>query len=374
MKNNKSIFWCKNCVMPSTRPRIFFDQNRYCNACLWSLKKKKIDWKKRIYTLKKLLSTYKSERDFNCLVPVSGGKDGSYVAYNLKHKYKMRPLAVTATPPLQLETGLKNIKNFVNSGYDLLGVDANMKAMQKINKSGFIEVGFPYFGWLIAIHTVVLRVAVKFKINLIFYGEDGEVEYGGNPQNIETPLYDYKYMKKIYLENFYERVMAKAKLKNNEDYFFRFPEELNNSTIANKLSVTHWSYFENWDPYKNYIIAKKYCGLEESKKNNLGTFTNFAQNDQALVALHTYLMYLKFGFGRATADACIEVRRGAMDRNQAISLIKLYDGKFPEEFLDLYLDYFKIKKNMFFDVLYKHSNKSLFERKKNNFIPKYNII
>ncbi len=286
----------------------------------------------------------------------------------------MRPLAVTATPPLQLDTGLKNIKNFVNSGYDLLGVDANMKAMQKINKSGFIEVGFPYFGWLIAIHTVVLRVAVKFNINLIFYGEDGEVEYGGNPQNIETPLYDFKYMKKIYLENFYERVMAKSNLKNNEDYFFRFPEELNNSTIANKLSVTHWSYFENWDPYKNYIIAKKYCGLEESKKNNLGTFTNFAQNDQALVALHTYLMYLKFGFGRATADACIEVRRGAMDRNQAISLIKLYDGKFPEEFLDLYLDYFKIKKNMFFDVLYKHSNKSLFERKQNNFIPKFKII
>ena len=110
--------------------------------------------------------------------------------------------------------------------------------------------------------------------------------------------------------------------------------------------MTHWSSYENWDPYKNFVTAKKYCNLQESSTNNTGTFTNFAQNDQALVALHTYMMFLKFGFGRTSADAAIEVRRGAMDRSQAINLVKLYDGLYPKEFEELYLDYYKMNKKI----------------------------
>ena len=113
--------------------------------------------------------------------------------------------------------------------------------------------------------------------------------------------------------------------------------------------------------------------MQESKKNNLGTFTNFAQNDQALVALHTYLMYLKFGFGRATADACIEVRRGSMERSQAISLIKAYDGHFPKEFEEVYLDYFQMNKKKFYNILFKHTNKKLFKKIGNDIIPKIKL-
>ena len=74
------------------------------------------------------------------------------------------------------------------------------------------------------------------------------------------------------------------------------------------MEITHWSYFENWDLQKLFTCQKE-CGLEEATIKNSGTFTNFSQNDQALYALHTYLMYLKFGFGRANQDACIEIRR-----------------------------------------------------------------
>ena len=319
---------------------------------------------------KKNLENEKSrKKNFDVLVPVSGGKDGSYVSHMLKNKLNAKPLAVTATPPLQLDVGLQNLKNFVKSGYDLVSIDTNYETMRKINTSGFIEVGFPYFGWLVAIHTVVLRTAINFGINLIVYGEDGEVEYGGNPENINKPFYDYHYMKKIYLENHYQKVFSKIRFKQNEDYFFRFPKD----DMLKRLKITHWSYFENWDPYRNYLVAKKFCGLQESKKNNFGTFTNFAQNDQALVALHTYLMYLKFGFGRATADACIEVRRGSMERNQAISLIKVYDGYFPKEFEDLYLEYFNLNKKNFYNILYKHANKSIFKKIGNRIIPKIKL-
>ena len=128
------------------------------------------------------------------------------------------------------------------------------------------------------------------------------------------------------------------------------------------MTFTHWSFYENWDPYRNYIIAKEHCGLQERTDNNSGTFTNFAQNDQALYTLHAYLMYLKFGFGRATQDAGIEIRRGAMTREQAINLVNLYDNQYPEQFIDLYLDYYQMTKEEFDAVLDKWVNKNLFEK------------
>ena len=76
-----------------------------------------------------------------------------------------------------------NLKSFINSGYDHMHITPNAHAMRELNKFGFIEKGFPYYGWLIAIHTAVIKTAVNFKIPLLFYGEDGEIEYGGSAKN-----------------------------------------------------------------------------------------------------------------------------------------------------------------------------------------------
>ena len=98
--------WCSNCLSMSTRPRITFDERGWCNACVWAEKKKTLDWASRIGELQSLLGRHRrNDGGFDCLVPVSGGKDGSYVAYNLKHKYGMNPLAVTVTPALPLALG-----------------------------------------------------------------------------------------------------------------------------------------------------------------------------------------------------------------------------------------------------------------------------
>ena len=59
-------------------------------------------------------------------------------------------------------------------------------------------------------------------------------------------------------------------------------------------------------------------------------------------------MYLKFGFGRANQDASIEIRRGAMDRQQAVNLVRIYDGHYPEDFIDTYLDYYQMTKDEFY--------------------------
>jgi hypothetical protein len=243
--------------------------------------------------------------------------------------------------------------------------------MRTLNKTGFIEMGFPYYGWLISIQSAVVKMAIKMGIGLIFYGEDGEVEYGGTIKTAESPTYDVQYMKDIYLEGGYQKVLSKSGIPNNELNFFDFPSDI--ELEKNPIDITHWSYFENWDPYRNYLVAKEYCGLKEADASNAGTFTNFSQNDQALYALHTYLMYLKFGFGRANQDAAIEVRRGAMDREQAVNLIKLYDGQYPEEYLPLYLDYYDMTQIEFDEVLDRYVNQDLFEKIEGRWKPKFEI-
>jgi N-acetyl sugar amidotransferase len=366
----KQVRWCSNCLTMSTRPRITFDHRGWCNACVWMEKKKILDWNARRCELEALLARHQRHGGrFDCLVPVSGGKDGSYVAYNLKHKFGMNPLAVTVTPALPLELGDRNLRAFVNSGYNHISVNPSYEAMRRLNKAGFIEMGFPYYGWLIAIHTAVIHVAKGFGIGLIFYGEDGEVEYGGSTETAKNPIYDVHYQKKIYLEGGYEKVLSRSGLSEGELQFFRFPDT---ETLENNpIDLTHWSYYENWDPYRNYLVAKEHCGLQEADTTNAGTFTNFAQNDQALYALHTYLMYLKFGFGRANQDASIEVRRGAMDRQQAVNLVRLYDGHYPEEFIELYLDYYQMTKAEFDGVLDRYANRALFDKVDGSWTPKF---
>ena len=368
--NINNLSWCSNCISMSTRPRITFDARGWCNACVWTEKKKSLNWEARQVELLSLLDNHRrNDGEFDCLVPLSGGKDGSYVAYNLKHKYGMNPLCVTVTPALPLPLGDQNLRSFVESGYNHISINPNHEAMRALNKSGFVEMGFPYYGWLISIQTAVIRIATVFGIDLIFYGEDGEVEYGGSTETSKNPIYDVHYQKKVYLEGGYEKVLAASGLTASELNFFRFPREKQLNKHA--LQLTHWSYFENWDPYRNYLVAKGHCGLKEAEDSNAGTFTNFSQNDQALYALHTYLMYLKFGFGRANQDACIEVRRGAMDREQAVNLVRIYDGHYPEEFIQQYLAYYRMTQAEFDQVIDRYANQELFERIDGRWRPKF---
>lgn len=372
MTKNSKVFWCKTCTVMSTRPRITFDNFGKCSACQWADQKKKINWNERQNKLSALLDKHRSTNGkYDCITTVSGGKDGSYVTYNLKHKHKMNPLAVTIRPVTETELGIKNVQSFVNSGYDHIHVTPNQEAMRVLNKIGFIEMGFPYYGWLIAIHTAVLRVAVQFNIPLVFYSEDGEMEYGGNiNKSHKNEIYGVDYMLGAYLESGFDKMIKKSNLTKQQLYWFNFPPR--EALEKLKLEVTHYSVYEDWDPYRNYVIAKKYCGLSENKELNEGSYTNFSQTDQKMYLLHVYLMYLKFGFGRANQDAGIDVRRGSMTREQAVQLVRMYDDMIPEKYFEEYCDYYKMPMKEFLKVIDKWANKDLFE-KKNRWVPKFNI-
>ncbi len=370
----KNIFWCKNCVTMSTRPRITFDERGFCSACQWSEEKKKIDWKKRQEKLRILLNKHRSNgTKYDCITTVSGGKDGSYVSYNIKHKHKMNPLAITFRPIMETEIGKKNLNSFINSGYDHIHITPDTEAMRVINKIGLLDMGFPYYGWLMGIHTAVLRMAMQMNIPLVFYSEDGEVEYGGDAKFKDKGVYNVDYQISRYMEGGYDKVIEKAKLQGLNDrqlFWFTYPKKEDLKKFD--LELTHYGFYEDWDPYRNYVVAKEKCGLAEAPTLNEGSYTNFAQTDQKIYELHVYFMYLKFGFGRTTQDAGIDVRRGAMSRSQAVQLVKMYDDIYPEKLFEEYCEYYKMTMQEFQENIDKWANKDLFE-KKNRWVPKFKI-
>lgn len=364
-----NITWCRNCLNASTRPRISFDERGWCNACQWMEEKKTLDWNGRQRQLIELLERHRGKGPYDCLVAVSGGKDGSYVAHTLKTRYGINPLCITVRPPLSLQIGEDNLNAFINSGFEHLLVSPNLEVMRSLDRLGFLHYGQGYYGWLIAIHTAVLRIAERFKISLVFYSEDGEVEYGGGTEKKDQGVYGVDYMTTAYLNSTYDAVISLSNLDENSLYWFSFPKTLIGSLSG--IEVTHFSFYENWDPYRNYMVAKEYCGLRENVEAAVGTFTNFAQNDQELASLHYYLMYLKFGFGRATQDAGIEIRRGAMTREQAIALVNLYDGQAPLEAYQSYCDYYQISREEFDNTIDRFANKELFDKKEGVWKPKF---
>ena len=143
---------------------------------VFGLNKKKIKWKSRLKFLKDHLKKNKNPNSkYDLIVPVSGGKDGSYVTYYCKEKLGLNVLCVTVNPPLRSELGYKNLENFKKNEVDLLEINLPYHAHMKLNKFGFVKNGRPLYGWLIAIFTAVINIANQFDINLIMYGEDGKL-------------------------------------------------------------------------------------------------------------------------------------------------------------------------------------------------------
>lgn len=365
---------CQNCVMLSTRPRIEFDARGWCNACAWAEEKRTLDWQARWQNLEELCARYRNPDQFDVLVGVSGGKDGSYVSRMLKDKLGMNPLTITVAVPLPMELGNKNLENFINSGFDHVRVTPNPLISQIINRHGLIEQGRPLFGWQCNLQVAVLRTALAYKIPFIMYGEDGEVEYGGSTESKNQWSYSVAYAIRVYLSGEDPDALL-TQLENRftrrELYWWLYPHERELTTIDPRAS--HWSHFENWDPYDHYLVAKASCGLQEREEASVGTYTNFAQTDTILFDLHMYFMYLKFGFGRCTQDCGIDIRRGAMTRKQALELVKIYDDQLPETYIPGYLDYFKMTRGEFDAVLDKWANKDLLEKVDGRWVRKFEI-
>jgi len=338
------IKYCTKCWVPETRPRVTFNSEGVCNACEWAEEKKNVDWKERQDYLKTLCDKYRtSGSDPDVVVPYSGGKDSIYVAYKMK-ELGMTPLLMTVIPHLETKVGKRN-RTCMCPGMERFEINLNEEKYRTLATKYFVEQGRPKHPWECAISAAVINQAYKMGIPFIMYGEEGEAEYGGSTQEKDRWMQPASF---DYLMQFYYQEGQLDWTVPDEDGF-------------DKMYFTQYSRYEDWSPSKhaNVAIAK---GMQSIPVRSVGTYTSHSQLSDDLQDLHAYLMFVKFGFGRATSDASIGIREGWTNRDEAIEWIENYDGEFPNKLLPAYLEYFDMDERQFTDVIDKHANKDIMSK------------
>ncbi len=369
------INFCKTCIMPSSRPRVEFNSNGICNACINAEDKKKIDWSKRKAEFFEIIEKIKKNRinnlTYDCVVPWSGGKDSTSIALKLR-KFGLNPLLVTFSPLIFNECGQKNRNSLINKGFDAILVQPNNNVARKLAKRFFIERGNPKVAWDAGINSTPVQIAINYKIPYIFYAEHGESEYGGlvlseeskkirNTQEvIEHQIGDYP-------ENW-----MNDEISYNDLNPYIFPEK--NKDEQNIISY-YFSYFFKWSMLENYQYVKKEMPefLENQNGRTEGTFTNFDSLDDKIDDLYYYMQFIKFGFGRATRDSCRMIQNNQMTREEAVELARKYDGEEPKTYFNEVLKYLDINTEEYFQIIEKHRNNEIWKQDKNYWELKFQI-
>lgn len=347
----KKIFFCKKCTISNQRPRITFDKHGVCSACKFAdFKRNKINWKDRENELLKLLDKYRSKSNKNdIIVPCSGGKDGSWVAHQLKFKYGMNPLCVTWSPIAPTNIGKINLKNFVKTGFDHVLGKPNKNILKKLTSLSFNYLGEPFQPFIYGQYNFPVKIAIKNQISIMMYGENGEVEYGGDMTYAFKPNTDYNIRQKHYFSNIPASYWSKYNIDSKFLKEFEAPEV--SKVIANNTQMHFFSYYKFWDPQENFYYCQKHTNFQVNDERTEGTYSKYASLDDKFDGFHYYLMFIKFGIGRATSDTAHEIRDGKITREEGVHLVKKYDGEFPKKYYKLFLNYCKISESDFEKII-----------------------
>lgn len=364
----KDVKFCARCVMSNQRPAsaiefkhtkdskkvtLNFDEEGVCDACRNAEVKDKIDWEKREKQLVELLDKHrKSDGSYDCIVSGSGGKDSAFQAHVLKYKYGMNPLTVTWPPILYTDYGYENWKNWIEiGGFDNITFKQNGKAMKVLTKLSIENLYHPFQTFILGQKNLAPKLAAKFKIPLIFYGEN-EAEYGNPIADNSVSLRDKSFFTYNNLDEIYlggasvKELTEKYGLRLNELMCF-LPADAKELGEAN-IEVHYLGYYLKWIPQEVYYYAVENTGFKARPFRTQGTYSKYNSIDDKIDDLHYYTTYIKFGIGRATYDASQEIRNHHLLREEGVSLVKKFDGEFPDryfdeimEFLDIEPDYFK---------------------------------
>ena len=363
--------YCKKCIMPDTRPEQVFDENGVCDACNSAkIKHHEIDWKSRRMEFEQILDRYRNKDGtwWDCIVPVSGGKNSCYQAYVLKYEFGMNPLCVNHIPCEATELGLRNLTFLREMGFDLIQVGANRKMYRKMVRKGFFDLGDSCWPEHIGIFTVPPRVAVQYNIPLIIWGENSQFEYGGPASKRENNYLDRNWLEQFQMYGYRISDLYEEGFDRKELLVFEYPsdEELKKTRVTGLFL----GYYLKWDNREQFEMMHK-LGWEPNPDGPVEeAYWSYENLDCKWASgLHDYMKFLKYGYARATDQMCIEIRQGIMDRETAIREVRKYEGRVPRKYLPDFLKFTGYSEEDFFKTLDRFTNKKIFvSDSKGNFV------
>ncbi|MBU2494637.1 MAG: N-acetyl sugar amidotransferase [Bacteroidetes bacterium] len=355
----EEVKFCKKCVMSNQRPAstaefkhtinskkvtLNFDEEGICDACRNAEIKEKIDWEEREERLLELLDKYRrNDGYYDCLVPGSGGKDSAFQAHVLKYKYGMNPLTVTWPPIMYTDYGYENWKNWIDiGGLDNISFRRNGKVMKLLTKLSIENLFHPFQTFILGQKNLGPRLAAKFDIPLVFYGEN-EAEYGNPIADNMTSLRDKSYFSFKNLDEIYlggvsiKEIQETYEVRLSDLMAFLPPTE--NELEDKNIDVHYLGYYLKWTPQEVYYYAVENTGFKARPFRTQGTYSKYNSIDDKIDDLHYYTTFIKFGIGRATYDASQEIRNKHITREEGQALVKRFDGEFPDKYFNEIMEY-----------------------------------
>ena len=351
--------------MPDTRPEQVFSTDGICDACLSAENKHKtIDWTKRRKELEQILDRYRRADDswWDCIIPVSGGKDSCYQAYSMKYEFGMNPLCVNFIPCEMTDLGLKNLLFLRDLGFDIIQVGANRNVYRQMTRKGFFDLGDCCWPEHIGIFTAPVRVAVQYQVPLIVWGENPQFEYGGPASSRKNSFLDRNWLEQFQMLGYRISDLYEEGFRRKDLLTFEYPTDSELDEVG--ITGLFLGHYIKWDSIEHHRRMTKLGWSPNPEGPVEGAYYNFENLDCKWIAgLHDYMKFLKYGYGRATDQLCIEIRNGRIGRNDAIQIVRTYEGQLPRKYSADFIRFIDCTEREFHEVLNRFTSPTIFRKK-----------
>lgn len=340
--------YCARCCMPETQEGIKFDEMGICQACQSSEQKIHINWVEREIELKAILDNAKAKagNNYDCIIPISGGKDSMFQLHVLVKIYGMKPLAVTFSHNWYSETGWYNLQNALQEfNVDHIMFTPNRDLVNRIAQRSLSGIGDACWHCHAGVGAFPLQAAVRFNIPLLIWGESIAETSGRASYKDPVHKFDRDYFTKVSAK-LRPSEMVTDKLSERDLYPFNVPtvEEIEKVGVFG----IHLGDFIFWDEERQTEFVSQHYGWKETEME--GAYKGYKSAECIMAGVHDFTCYLKRGYGRSTFQASLDVRNGLLTREEGIALASKIDSERPGA-LDYYLKITKMSEPQFYDIM-----------------------
>ena len=335
----KKIFFCKKCLYANTHPfGLTFNDKDVCSGCEIHKEKYNLDWNERFKKLIRITKQYKSKskKNYDCIVPVSGGSESYFVLDIVKNKLKLNPLLVFYNKYYNTDLGVRNLSNLrIKFDCDIIIQNINPISVKKITRTTFREFGSIYWHCIAGQTVFPVQSAVDLEIPLIIWGAHQGNEQVGMFSHTHEVEMNRRYRKDHDLMGYEPDDLLSAYniLSEDDIWQYRYPDDYDLKRVG--VRGIYLSNYIPWDPKtQDELMIKKY-NFKTSINNR--TFETYDHVDcYNYHDLHDMLKLYKHGYSKVTDHATREIRHGRINQSEAQKLVMIYELKKFK-----YTDYFR---------------------------------
>lgn len=349
------------------KPGIELNDEGLCQGCVHHKQRSEVDYDKRFEKLESLADKYRrNDGYYDCLIPVSGGKDSHYQTWLMTEKLDMNPLLVAVSDPFtHTKAGEENLQNLSDSfDCDYVTINPSVSTVRKMMRIAFEEFGSPTWPIDRAIYSAPLQMAINWDIPFVIFGENTDWEYGGvlhdhqdtEPYSARNQI-DNEVAKPVDFDLWYENGIADDELN-----LMQYPSEEEIEEVG--LEPIYLSYFQPWDTYENFQLARRYGFRTISDEwDRDGYIEDYDQIDSVGYLMNVWMKYPKMGYHRTTDIVGYRRRSDHFDISidEGIELIKEHDHQLDERVLDDFLDMTGYTDREFWEIVESHRNEDIFD-------------